>query len=70
MRTLDGYLSRRAQARLGDPTALVYREDDETYTLEREGHAPLSLGQDFGAAQQALHALTAAHRARSDRGPD
>lgn len=57
MRTLDGYLSRRAQARI-DPSALVYREADDSYTLERRGQQPLGLGPDFGAAQQALHALS------------
>lgn len=62
MRALDGYLSRKAQPRLG-PSALVYREEDGTYTLEREGHAPLSLGAEFGDARQALDAL--AHAARS-----
>lgn len=61
MRTLDGYLSRKAQVRLGR-SALVYREEDETYTLERAGQPPLSLGNEYGLAQQTLHALTNALR--------
>jgi len=59
IRTLDGRLSRRAQARLG-PTSLVYRETDGSYTLEREGQAPLSLGPSESEAEIALTAL---HRA-------
>lgn len=59
IRALDGRLSRRAQARLG-PTSLVYREPDGSYTLEREGQAPLSLGT---TAQEAETSLTALHRA-------
>lgn len=61
MRMLDGYLSRRAQARL-DPSSLVYREADDTYVLERAGHPPLALGTDFGNARQALDALAQAAR--------
>lgn len=66
MRALDGYLSRTAQYRLrtdrDGPTvpALVYQEEDGTYTLEREGHPPLSLGEDFGRAKEALDALARA----------
>lgn len=61
MRALDGRLSRRAQARLGT-TSLVYREPDGSYTLEREGQAPLSLG---ATAHEAETALIALHRAAS-----
>lgn len=55
MRTIDGTLSKRAQK--FDQTSLVYREDDGSYTLERRGQEPLSLGDSFGRAQSALEAL-------------
>ena len=61
IRAIDGRLSRRAQARLG-PTSLVYREDDGSYTLEREGQPPLSLGASVTDAEISLTAL---HRAAS-----
>ena len=65
MRTIEGYLSRKAQARLS-PSALVYREEDGTYTLERAGEPPLSLGDAHGTAQQALEALCRAARTDHD----
>lgn len=57
MRTLDGILSKRAQKI--DPTALVYKEDDGTYTLERR--IVVSLGNSFGRAQSALETLKVSH---------
>lgn len=63
MRTLDGRLSRRAQARLG-ASALVYREEDGSYTLERQAEPPLGLGASAGEAETALVALH--HAARAD----
>ena len=62
MRALDGRLSRKAQARLG-PTSLVYRETDGSYTLEREGQEPLSLGASAHEAETSLLALHHAARA-------
>lgn len=63
MRALDGHLSRRAQARLG-ASALVYREEDGSYTLERADTPPLGLG---ATASEAEASLTALHRAAGAR---
>lgn len=66
MRAIDGHLSRRAQARLG-ATSLVYVEEDGSYTLERDGHEPLSIG---ATASDAEASLTALHRAAKARTPE
>lgn len=55
MRTVDGYLSRRAQTVW--PQALVVREPDGTYTLERPETEPLGLGDNTGLAHHGLRAL-------------
>lgn len=65
MRTLDGYLSRKAQTRV-HRSALVYREEDGTYTLEREGVPPLSLGNTYTLAQQGVQALGQAQSSPPD----
>lgn len=57
MRTLDGYLSRKARSATNDQTAVVYKEADGTFTLERGGRPPLGLGATFSAARQALAVL-------------
>lgn len=63
MRTIDGYLSRRAQQLY--PDALVtHDEGPSDYRLEREGAEPVGLGDDFPSAQRALTALANATRAR------
>jgi len=64
MRAIDGQLSRRAQVRQG-AGAIVYREEDATYTLARPGQPPLSIGTTPHEAEQALTAL---HRAAQARG--
>jgi len=67
MRTVDGNLSKRAQA--FDRSALVYREEAGGYTLERKGLEPLSLGDSFGRAQSALEALKVSHVATDGPAP-
>lgn len=67
MRTVDGYLSRRAQ-RLLDRTAIVTHEDERDWRLERDGHEALGLGDSFGDARQSLDALT--QREATRRGED
>lgn len=63
MRSIHGYLSRRAQARW--PGALVSHEDERDWRLERpDGQEPLGLGDSFHEAHQAVQALLAAERAR------
>lgn len=64
MRALHGRLSRRAQVRLGRG-ALVYVEDDGTYTLERPDAPPLGLGDSEPDAETALIALHHAARVSS-----
>ncbi len=63
IRAVDGRLSRRAQARLG-ASALVYREPDGAYTLERADQPPLGLGASAHEAEESLIALHHASRAR------
>ena len=63
MRAVDGRLSRRAQVRLGG-SSLVYREDDGSYTLERDDTPPLGLG---GSEPEAETALIALHHAAHPR---
>lgn len=67
LRSLDGRLSRRAQARLG-ASALVYREADGSYTLERADRPPLGLGASAGEAETSLTAMHHAARAEVSRG--
>lgn len=55
MRTIDGYLSRRAQRLY--PTATVTHEANTDYRLERPGVDPVGLGPSHGEASQALDAL-------------
>lgn len=59
---VDGYLSRRAQAAW--PTAIVLSTADG-WILRRAGAPDLGLGDHFAAANQAIHALLAAERART-----
>jgi hypothetical protein len=63
MRTVDGVLSKRAQQIY--PDALVFREEDGTYTLERKD--VISLGDSFGRAQSALEMLKRAKEAGEER---
>lgn len=62
MRTVDGYLSQRAGNTWAG--AVVYKEPDDTYTLERPGEESVSLGNQFSRAQMALAALRDAARSR------
>ena len=55
MRTVETYLSNKA--RQIDASAIVYREDDGTFTLSRSGHEDLSLGTPFGIAKKAIALL-------------
>lgn len=61
MRSLDPYLSRRAQEIYRG--ALVTHDDEADYRLERPGQEPTDLGQRFGAAHRAIAALLSAHGA-------
>ena len=69
MTALDGPLSRRAQAMLRDPSALVLRlmdaADVAAYYLDRAGQERLLIGRTGGEAHTALVALRA--RARVGR---
>lgn len=55
MRKVEGYLSQQAQLRW--PGALVYREEIGTFTLERPGAEPVSLGESFKDAKRAVQAM-------------
>jgi len=56
MRTVDGYLSKRAQAFWRD--AIVYKDADGTqYVLERTDAEPIGLGSNFREAKSAIEAL-------------
>lgn len=68
MRTVDGILSKQAQRT--DRSALVFREEDGTFTLERRDQPALSLGDSFGRAQSALHALRQRNNGWSGGGTD
>jgi len=60
VRTVDGYLSRRAQQLY--PGAIVTHDDKRDYRIERPDAEPLGLGDSFSSAHTALTALHAAHR--------
>lgn len=61
MTTLDPRLSATAQARLHDPTCLVWVHDDGRYVLERgNDRAPITLGQSEREATLGLTVLARA----------
>lgn len=64
-RSIEPYLSRKAQSRL-HLGALVFHERDGSFTLERPGHKPLGLGLTFSIAQQALQQLVRAVTSRPE----
>jgi len=70
MRSVHGYLSRRAQTLW--PGSMVYSEDADDprarWTMERPGLESLDLGRDFRDATQAIHALMDAERAARKAG--
>jgi hypothetical protein len=55
VRSIDAYLTRKA--RLSWPSAVVYKEPDGAFTLERAGQPRLGLGASFGLAREALAQL-------------
>jgi hypothetical protein len=62
--TIDGFLSRKAQAVF--PDALVVKRMDgstESWLLQRKAQPDLGLGDSFHNARQALYALLKAERA-------
>ena len=67
MRAVEAYLSRRAQTAW--PGAVVYREDDGRFLLERPSLEAVQLGATFPEAKRALLVLIAAARAQPDRLP-
>jgi hypothetical protein len=64
---VDGYLSRRVQQLW--PRGLVYcrtlHDGVEEWALVRPGEPDLGLGNSFGRAQDAVHALRSAHGGNS-----
>lgn len=52
MRAVDVYLTRKATTTW--PGAVVYKEEDLSFTLERPAQERLTLGANFGLARQAL----------------
>lgn len=72
MQRIDGALSNIAQT--GDPTALVVCEttsSGEIWTLQRDGHPPIGLGDSFYRARTAIRAwLKSQVRGRPDQKPD
>jgi hypothetical protein len=66
MRAVEDYLSRRAQAVWAG--ALVYREPDGTFTLERPKLEPVRLGSEFPIAKRALHTMIAAAKTTTREG--
>jgi len=60
MRTLETYLSRRAQTVWAD--AVVYREEGDRFVLERAGAEPLQLGMAFPEAKRAIDVLRQAKK--------
>jgi len=52
MRAVDVYLTRKATTTW--PGAVVYKEDDLSFTLERPAQERILLGANFGLARQAL----------------
>lgn len=60
MRTLNGVLSKQVQR--FDARGLVYWDEERSeFVLERRGEEPVSLGDRFGKAQQAIVALRREH---------
>jgi hypothetical protein len=66
MDRIEGYLSRVAQGLW--PDALVICRGDREWIIQRNGQPDMGLGDNFGAANQALHALVRAERARRGGG--
>lgn len=63
VRAIDAYLTRKAA--LSWTGAIVYKEDDGAFTLERPGRELLGLGANFGRAREALQQLRRADEAKA-----
>lgn len=66
MRTVETYLSRRAQTVWAD--AVVYREDGDRFVLERAGAEQLQLGENFHDAKSAIDVLRNAKKKEAEHG--
>jgi hypothetical protein len=56
-RRFDAEATARARRILADPSAHVFKEPTGSFTLERAGHEPLTIGIHFRDANRALHLL-------------
>lgn len=66
MRAVETFLSRRAQTVW--PDAVVYREEDGRFVLERAGAEALQLGASFPEAKRAVEVLRHAKKKEGAHG--
>lgn len=66
MDRVDAFLTRKAGAQF--PAAVVYETEAGRWELRRPDAEPVSLGDSFGEARNALYALVAADRQRAKAG--